>query len=429
MKLSTLDQLLVAKEHSDKKQYGPKTEIVRGLIKKLPNEFYVDSRGRGVVGLTHRPTKFKIHLPESKVQDLDMKKVAQAKIAIEKLIGAGLTGGALTGLPLAAWYSQQQPSDPQAVDSATGKKITNMDVWKAQRGVAKGLKRLGKGDFDVPDENNLDRVFIPETKIKEPVLKYLNFSPSIVAVPERGQDRMITYRQTGSHAHLHHHPEGWSIHRDRWPALTMVPKELAADGNKDIMEALTEGVMHPGIEGTRGWKTWLASKLQSGLTYDEILKAKTYPEKYPELVKRYNRELMVSNEKLLKTLRTAQDKPKVPLTVKSARLDVEIADTEDERRLGLSGRQGLDDGCGMLFTKAGHFWMKDVGFPLDLVFMDKSGTVTDILQMSVEPDKSRPSRLYCPQNMDKAAAALEVPLGWCLRNEVTIGDKVTVAVD
>lgn len=192
--MSTLEQLLQAKDHSDKKQYGPKTEIVRNLIKKLPDEFHIDSEGRGVVGLTHKPTKFKIHLPKEKVKDLNLKKVAS-----------------------------------------------------------------------------------------------------------------------------------------------------------------------------------------------------------------------------------------VPLMVKNARLDAEIADTEEERRLGLSHRTELKDGQGMLFTKAGHFWMKDTHIPLDLVFMDKSGEVTDIIQMAVEQDKSKPTRMYGPANFAKVATALEVPHGWCMRNNVRIGDRVVVA--
>ena len=432
MKMSTLEQLLQAKEHSDRRQYGPKTEIMRSLIRKLPNEFHIDSEGHGVVGLTHAPTKFKIHLPKEKVKDLDLKKVAQAKELAQKLIGAGLLGGAAVGLPMAGWYSRQQPGDPLAVDPATGKKITNMDIWKAQYAVNKALGRLGKGDFDVPDENNLNRIFIPEKKLKEPVMKYLNFSPSIIAVPEHGQDRLTTYRQTGTHAHIHHHPEGWAIHKDKWSSMSMVPKEVAA-GNKDVMEAITEGVMHPAIEGTKGYMTWIKDKLQGNLTYDEIMKAKTYPEKYPGLVHRYNRELMTDNEKILKKLKLEQQaqvatkKAHVPLMVKNARLLVEVADSEEERMRGLSHRTELRDGQGMLFTKAGHFWMKDVHIPLDLIFMDKQGKVTDILHMPVEADKSSPSKLYRPAVMAKDAMALEVPAGWCTRNNVCMGDNITVA--
>ena len=427
MTADTLQQLLQAKAHSDKKEYGPKTEIVRGLIKKNPGEFHIDSRGHGVVGLTHGPTKFRLHLPERQVRDLNLKKVAQAKDMAAKLLAAGGAGAAAVGIPGAWWYARQQPSDPMAIDPATGKKIRNADVWKTEHAVNHALKRLGKGDFDVPDENGLNRVRIPEKGLNEAALKYDRFSPSIVAVPEHGQDRLKTYRQTGTHAHLHHHPEGWMIHRDKWPSLSMAGKEVGS-GNMDVAEALTEGMMHPGIEGTKGYLTWIKDKLRGDLTYDEIMKAKTNPEGHPNLVSRYNRELMRDNEKILKQLKQEQQvkKASVPLMVKDALLDVELADTDDERVQGLSGRQGLEQGCGMLFTKAGHFWMKNVNFPLDLLFMDKDGSVLDIHHMPVEADKHNPSRLYSPGDMSKAAMALEVNAGWCRRNNIGIGDRILV---
>lgn len=57
-----LHKLLQAKKHSDKSNYTQKTEIVRNLLIERPNEFYIDSRQSATVGLTHRPTGFKIHL-------------------------------------------------------------------------------------------------------------------------------------------------------------------------------------------------------------------------------------------------------------------------------------------------------------------------------------------------------------------------------
>ena len=58
---------------------------------------------------------------------------------------------------------------------------------------------------------------------------------------------------------------------------------------------------------------------------------------------------------------------------------VKIADTEEERSQGLSGVLSLKDDEGMLFLfpEEGYhtFWMKDMHFPLDLVWIDSSWNI------------------------------------------------------
>jgi hypothetical protein len=62
-----LKKLLAAKAHSDAKRYEAKHAIMRALIHERPSEFVIDSEDRGVVGITHVPTRFRIHLPASAV--------------------------------------------------------------------------------------------------------------------------------------------------------------------------------------------------------------------------------------------------------------------------------------------------------------------------------------------------------------------------
>lgn len=103
-------------------------------------------------------------------------------------------------------------------------------------------------------------------------------------------------------------------------------------------------------------------------------------------------------------------------TLKAAAV-VEIADTPERRRIGLSKRASLPADYGMFFDKAGTYWMKDVQFPLDLVFVDKHGTVLEKLAMFLD------ERLHSPSN-DKTAHAIELPYGWCDKHSIQIGDKV-----
>ena len=59
--------------------------------------------------------------------------------------------------------------------------------------------------------------------------------------------------------------------------------------------------------------------------------------------------------------------------INSQRIAVEVADTQAERQKGLSGRTCITPNEGMLFVfeKPGKlpFWMKDMKFPLDIVWI------------------------------------------------------------
>jgi uncharacterized protein len=106
---------------------------------------------------------------------------------------------------------------------------------------------------------------------------------------------------------------------------------------------------------------------------------------------------------------------------KKAELQVEVADTPDKRKLGLAKRAEIQQDSGMFFDKAASFWMRDVGFPLDIMFLDKKGEILDIQHMPVEsgPDYTvyRPSSGYC-------CNAVEAPGRWAKMNLIEIGDKV-----
>ena len=71
-------------------------------------------------------------------------------------------------------------------------------------------------------------------------------------------------------------------------------------------------------------------------------------------------------------------------------ISVEVADTVEKRSLGLGKRSGLENGWGMLFVfekrKQHGFWMKDMQFPLDIIWLDNH-RIVHILR-NVQPAKS-----------------------------------------
>jgi len=70
--------LLQAKRHSDKCEYREKGAIIKSLLEKYPKQFEIDSRQKTTVGLTHKPTGFRIHSVKSvlPLNFLSMQKVA-----------------------------------------------------------------------------------------------------------------------------------------------------------------------------------------------------------------------------------------------------------------------------------------------------------------------------------------------------------------
>lgn len=73
-----------------------------------------------------------------------------------------------------------------------------------------------------------------------------------------------------------------------------------------------------------------------------------------------------------------------------ARFTVEVADDPKERSQGLMHRQDLPSGAGMLFVyerpQRVSFWMKNTLIPLDMIFMDETGTVRRVHENAVPLD-------------------------------------------
>jgi len=65
-------------------------------------------------------------------------------------------------------------------------------------------------------------------------------------------------------------------------------------------------------------------------------------------------------------------------------LELETADTQEQRQKGLQNRKELSQYRGMLFNfpeaEKQSIWMKDTHIPLDIVFLSEDGTVLNIEQ-------------------------------------------------
>ncbi|MBX4198550.1 DUF192 domain-containing protein [Candidatus Parcubacteria bacterium] len=114
-------------------------------------------------------------------------------------------------------------------------------------------------------------------------------------------------------------------------------------------------------------------------------------------------------------------KENVPtITVGATTLRLELADTAEERTLGLSGRTSLPQDTGLLFIfeEAGRwgFWMKDMHFSIDIIWLDENYKVVG-LKENAKPE-SYPET-FMPQA--PAKYVLETNVNFIKNNNIQYG--------
>lgn len=120
-----------------------------------------------------------------------------------------------------------------------------------------------------------------------------------------------------------------------------------------------------------------------------------------------------------------QTLPRGTVLAGSTTIAVEVADTHLSRRQGLSGRTTLPAGTGMLFAfeQEGDWgiWMKDMQFPIDIIWMDSAGAVITVAA-DVSP-ATYPNSFY-PER--PARYVLEVPAGYAAAHDIAEGSELVV---
>ncbi len=106
-------------------------------------------------------------------------------------------------------------------------------------------------------------------------------------------------------------------------------------------------------------------------------------------------------------------------------IPVEIRDTPEGRKQGLSGRESLPADEGMLFvfpTKdTQQFWMPDMHFPIDIVWITGGKVVGIEANVSNKFDSDNPVYYSSPEPVDYV---LEVNAGFMARHNLKVGEAV-----
>jgi uncharacterized membrane protein (UPF0127 family) len=111
------------------------------------------------------------------------------------------------------------------------------------------------------------------------------------------------------------------------------------------------------------------------------------------------------------------------VSIAGQNIKVDLAITPAQQEQGLSGRQHLGDNQGMLFvfdhSDKYSFWMKDMFFPIDIIWIDenmkvvyiKSGARPELFPETYEPGRD-------------SKYVFEVSSGFAEKNNLKVGDRV-----
>lgn len=129
------------------------------------------------------------------------------------------------------------------------------------------------------------------------------------------------------------------------------------------------------------------------------------------------------------TTTTSQKTQTKQMTVGEVPIEVEIADTDSLRQKGLSGRNSLSENSGMLFVFPKNsfpsFWMKDMNFSLDFIWISDSKVSQINENVQPEPGKTDSQlTLYSPRS--PIDYVLEVNAGFVAKHNIKVGDAVTL---
>lgn len=117
--------------------------------------------------------------------------------------------------------------------------------------------------------------------------------------------------------------------------------------------------------------------------------------------------------------------PRTKLNAGMHVLDVQLAQTPDQRQIGLMWRKEMPQHEGMLFVfeqaAPQCFWMRNTLIPLSAAFVSDDGTIVNIADMKPQSDDS-----HCS---DKPVRfVLEMNVGWFAKRHIKAGYQLSGAV-
>jgi uncharacterized membrane protein (UPF0127 family) len=116
-----------------------------------------------------------------------------------------------------------------------------------------------------------------------------------------------------------------------------------------------------------------------------------------------------------------QSLPKIRMNAGIHNIDAELAQTGEEREIGLMFRSSMGANEGMLFAfeRPGQqcFWMKNTLIPLDVAFVADDGAIVNL-------DRMKPQTLDSHCSEKPVRFVLEMNDGWFAKRGIKAGQKL-----
>lgn len=136
---------------------------------------------------------------------------------------------------------------------------------------------------------------------------------------------------------------------------------------------------------------------------------------------------VVFAQNYLKTKTLFPFKKNPTVTINGHKLEVVVADSQEEQEIGLSETTSLPQNQGMifLFKKPGFysFWMKNMKLPIDIIYINDDQIVR--IQNNVQPVKEQENpTIYTPT--EPSDKVLEINAGLAQKYDFKKGDMVKI---
>lgn len=122
--------------------------------------------------------------------------------------------------------------------------------------------------------------------------------------------------------------------------------------------------------------------------------------------------------------------PYAEITVGDKVVYARIAIKSEDRTRGLSGTEKLEPEEGMIFQFPARgveaFWMKDMQFPLDMIWIDEGKVIDITADIPAPPPGTPDSSLTIYPSSAPVTHVLEVNAGWAAANNITTGAAVSI---
>ena len=124
---------------------------------------------------------------------------------------------------------------------------------------------------------------------------------------------------------------------------------------------------------------------------------------------------------------SAPFKPTEKTIVKNHTFKVKVAQTDDEKQIGLSETKNLPADYAMIFPfgQSGYypFWMKNMKFPIDIIYINNN-KVVKVFKNVPTPKGQGALRIYVSQT--PADTVLEIQAGLSDKYQIKEGDSITI---